>query len=700
MGVSKLTRFVEERKHLWAFQQAKDGTPFVVDGAGFTAALAMRVGGWEYGGETGLFKTECLRILRNMLQKGITLLFLFDGAAGKEKDETAYSRTRQSVETLQKLMAGLSTEDQQVSPPFMSLLVFQCLRELEIEFKVCDGEADVPVAVEASKRQAFVVASDSDLMLSDSRGFVMVSDFLNHVSHWRSGETAAFYSLPRRNLLQEISAGVHGFSLCQFPLLATLAGNDYLCRENLTVFHDGLYKKSNANLAAAARRLASISTNGVASVSEFNASSSLHADRLQAKHAKQEEQKRQEKEQRDWQRANGMPCHSHWHKILAIAARSCEMYDLVATPQILAKRIWGSNVRSDILEGLMVSLSFYNSIVNGKEMQRKPATFRGRLVPDWVPSYILPFMTRGRMQSGVTVQDVQQAVSPQFITKPLRLAMCQLAIDDDHYNYEIEPCFPSGDLKRNEITLEMMSFTAPRLPKELCDWPWCLGNGKDTKTHFACEVSEAARKYFLDSMCWPAEVKLPDIDTRFQLPLMALQYAIFQLAKSEPTVQLNWVAVACVLAMLSLNHHERCKERLAALPRKDVLEKVSAQRTPLSEASHHFAMYRMSLSTAMHLHGLLGSPLGRQDAEMWHNGFFLHKLYHYVFAIGERELNIKQLLTEAEQQVFSGLLGCLLDCREAHAEAAGVFCQLKGKVKKSFTVFKMLPPEEVAVAPH
>jgi len=161
-----------------------------------------------------------------------------DGAndPSDKKLDTLKKRALQNIETANDL--SKSADARLFLLPLLSKLVFlHALRDCGIKFAICDSEGDTEIASLAAAWNCPVLSSDSDFFIFDIKAGYIPLSFV----YWTSSRLTAsvFY---RRKL-----ASYFRIRAELIPLLASLAGNDYVSSDALAAFNRALSRVQTAS---------------------------------------------------------------------------------------------------------------------------------------------------------------------------------------------------------------------------------------------------------------------------------------------------------------------------------------------------------------------------------------------------------------------------------------------------------------------
>ncbi|XP_013770119.1 protein asteroid homolog 1-like [Pundamilia nyererei] len=229
MGISKLQRMIDD---LCLCEEVKvEKTGLIIDGAALyyclyynsDPKLDQRCGG-DYPG----FKDDVCKFFEALQDCEITPYVILDGAAGSEKQKSLHSRLKHRLEnakTIAKSEPDAVPKGCNVLPPLVKDVFIEILKEKDIEFKQCLGEADPEVFSAANQKQCAVLSHDADFCIYDvHKGFLHLDNF-----EWKRKKDG---KIPAK--LYTGSKFCEHFKLdpALMPVFASIAGNDYSILED------------------------------------------------------------------------------------------------------------------------------------------------------------------------------------------------------------------------------------------------------------------------------------------------------------------------------------------------------------------------------------------------------------------------------------------------------------------------------------
>ncbi|CAH3015216.1 unnamed protein product [Porites evermanni] len=240
MGIPRLASYVNSFPNLWEEVILPDiYTKLVIDGYGLCYYLYVSNGfDFRCGGQYGEFYRAVDSFFTALSSKRVKCFVIFDGAddPSDKKLETLQERAIQNIEAADAL-AKSADDPKFLLPPLTKDVCLQALRDLGIQFAVCDSEADAEVASLAQSLNCPVLGNDSDFFIFDVKaGYIPLSFF-----DWKADQLTA--SIFHRSKL----ASHFGIRAELIPLLASLAGNDYVKRHALVAFYRALTGSQRTN---------------------------------------------------------------------------------------------------------------------------------------------------------------------------------------------------------------------------------------------------------------------------------------------------------------------------------------------------------------------------------------------------------------------------------------------------------------------
>ncbi|XP_076743178.1 single-strand DNA endonuclease ASTE1-like [Maylandia zebra] len=224
MEVSTLKKMIDD---LCLYEEVNiEKTGLIIDGAALYYSLYytsdpkldQRCGG-DYPG----FKDEVCNFFKTLQDCEVTPYVFLDGGSGPEKREHLVSRLKHKLEkakTVAETEPDAAPQGCNVLPPLVKDVFIEILKEKDIEFKQCLGEADPVIVSAANQKQCAVLSIDKDFYIFDlCKGFLHLDNF-----EWKSKEDE---KIPAK--LYTRSKFCEHFKLdpALMPVFASIAGNDY-----------------------------------------------------------------------------------------------------------------------------------------------------------------------------------------------------------------------------------------------------------------------------------------------------------------------------------------------------------------------------------------------------------------------------------------------------------------------------------------
>ncbi|XP_035769983.1 protein asteroid homolog 1-like [Neolamprologus brichardi] len=201
-------------------------TGLIIDGAALYYSLYytsdpkldQRCGG-DYPG----FKDEVCKFFEALQDCEVTPYVFLDGGSGPEKRVHLVSRLKHKLEkakTVAETEPDAAPKGCNVLPPLVKDVFIEILKEKDIMFEQCLGEADPVIVSAANQKQCAVLSIDKDFYIFDlCKGFLHLDNF-----EWKSKKDG---KIPAK--LYTRSKFCEHFKLdpALMPVFASIAGNDY-----------------------------------------------------------------------------------------------------------------------------------------------------------------------------------------------------------------------------------------------------------------------------------------------------------------------------------------------------------------------------------------------------------------------------------------------------------------------------------------
>uniref|UniRef100_A0AAX7UF57 Asteroid domain-containing protein n=1 Tax=Astatotilapia calliptera TaxID=8154 RepID=A0AAX7UF57_ASTCA len=175
------------------------------------------------GGDYPGFKDEVCNFFKTLQDCEVTPYVFLDGGSGPEKREHLVSRLKHKLEkakTVAETEPDAAPQGCNVLPPLVKDVFIEILKEKDIMFEQCLGEADPVIVSAANQKQCAVLSIDKDFYIFDlCKGFLHLDNF-----EWKSKEDE---KIPAK--LYTRSKFCEHFKLdpALMPVFASIAGNDY-----------------------------------------------------------------------------------------------------------------------------------------------------------------------------------------------------------------------------------------------------------------------------------------------------------------------------------------------------------------------------------------------------------------------------------------------------------------------------------------
>ncbi|XP_041939010.1 protein asteroid homolog 1-like isoform X2 [Alosa sapidissima] len=232
MGVRGLIKFIKAKDELnsilesYSFPQMTQ--MMIIDGSSLFYSLYFQSDlDKNHGGDYSGFKEEVCRFFDTLLRCKVKCHVILDGGSDPDKQKTLESRLKDKLKTASEIateLSGGTVPKKCILPPLIKDVFIQILREKDIIFQQCFGEADQTIAHLANKLNCPALSNDSDFYIFDLReGFLPLDDF-----QWKDENNGEF--LAKR---YKLSKFCEHFRLdpALMPVFASIAGNDYSCLE-------------------------------------------------------------------------------------------------------------------------------------------------------------------------------------------------------------------------------------------------------------------------------------------------------------------------------------------------------------------------------------------------------------------------------------------------------------------------------------
>ena len=220
----------------------------IVDGSAIAYFLFQRCQAcrWWDGGDLRAFDIAVIDFVRNMRAAGLEMRFVFDGMTHPLKHDTVLGRLRDNAKRMDSYLAQMRVKKGEQlghSGFVLPFGVVDCLAEALLREGVpcrralyeADGELAREYHAWSRKGAVGVLSNDSDFIC-----MCVPLLPLNEIRLESTTFTAVIYE--PATVAKSLGIGEH-----MLPMLACMAGNDYISRESLACFHQKLVPSSGAN---------------------------------------------------------------------------------------------------------------------------------------------------------------------------------------------------------------------------------------------------------------------------------------------------------------------------------------------------------------------------------------------------------------------------------------------------------------------
>ncbi|GAA5800785.1 hypothetical protein HPULCUR_006223 [Helicostylum pulchrum] len=247
MGIHGLSFFIKSHPSLvdkveWNLNWTGDSDTdhFIFDGNAFVYHIAYENRtDWTHGGQYATVAKVVEDMVETLRKAGIQMTFLFDGSLPQDKMETRIKRHKSYIErsistywNLKQINTSNKNEEQRQNgiqyygdlfliPPMTLEVIIQTLRELDVEVKICQGEADSEVVELAAEKNGYVVSQDSDMHVYPNIGKGYIPFELLNIPTQGENISAGVFHPEKLTSLLNLKPSL-------LPLFGTLLGNDYL----------------------------------------------------------------------------------------------------------------------------------------------------------------------------------------------------------------------------------------------------------------------------------------------------------------------------------------------------------------------------------------------------------------------------------------------------------------------------------------
>ncbi|XP_056140294.1 protein asteroid homolog 1-like [Lampris incognitus] len=221
MGIQCLTQLAESHPILETFTLKK--RKIVIDGSSLYRFLYFKVNlDGSHGGDYIGFKDVTCQFFQALEACEIEAYVLLDGGADRDdkKIPTQICRLEYKVEKVSRIVNRRAEERDGVLPPLIKDVFKQIMRERNVAFAQCFGEADPEVVSLANKWQCPVVSHDSNFYIYDlSLGLLPLLHF-----DWQGKKDN---EIKAKRYRASIFCDHFEINSVLLPVFASIAGNDY-----------------------------------------------------------------------------------------------------------------------------------------------------------------------------------------------------------------------------------------------------------------------------------------------------------------------------------------------------------------------------------------------------------------------------------------------------------------------------------------
>ncbi|XP_065162882.1 protein asteroid [Atheta coriaria] len=247
MGVRGLTTFIAKNSDKYMEYFELHNTYLIIDGNNLAAQLYR----WHakcvdcYGGDYDQYANTVRTFFQNFQRCNVTPLVIFDGCYENKKLKTIYDRVRDRVSATKRLNA-YSEGSVSVFPLFLRELFSDVVISTGCKTFRCEFEADYEMACLAKTINAPILSYDSDFYIFDVL-YIPFSglDSVPRMKKDANGKTYHFMEC-RLYKVDNFLRAIGGMDKDVLPLLATVAGNDYIAA--------GVFKEFYAQLKMVKRK--------------------------------------------------------------------------------------------------------------------------------------------------------------------------------------------------------------------------------------------------------------------------------------------------------------------------------------------------------------------------------------------------------------------------------------------------------------
>ncbi|CAH1779742.1 unnamed protein product [Owenia fusiformis] len=240
MGVKGLTTFIDTNQELLEDTKLCK-TKLILDGNNVYHFVYYnyRVA-HAYGGDYLQYRNSVDSFFKSLLTCDIEPYVIFDG--GYEKDDrklqTILGRARSRISSSNQIVAGNG------SPRIMPILAYEVfcevIKELGIQHRTCDYEADGEIASLANYFNCPVLSNDSDFCVFDLTAGYIPLDYVNFKPAKSQESTTDLHLNCQLFKLSNLTQEFANVSNTHMPLFATLLGNDLIGTDVFEAFFNNI----------------------------------------------------------------------------------------------------------------------------------------------------------------------------------------------------------------------------------------------------------------------------------------------------------------------------------------------------------------------------------------------------------------------------------------------------------------------------
>ena len=253
-----LTAYVRENKHLLRDKHLHD-TRVIIDGNNICHFIYessrcnegyLHYNHDRYGGDYDVYADKVRYVFSAFKTCNIVPYVIFDGGFEKKKIATCEKRTQERVAVACRLAGGMVDSRTRLYPILASETFICVLKEMDIDYYMCDYEADPEIAALAQKWQCPVLTNDSDFFIYDLKaGCITLDDLDVEIKKHKTDVFGTYIYLPVKvYYLNGFFEKIISIDKQQVALMATLLGNDYIEAQVFQDYIDQLPKSPSERL--------------------------------------------------------------------------------------------------------------------------------------------------------------------------------------------------------------------------------------------------------------------------------------------------------------------------------------------------------------------------------------------------------------------------------------------------------------------